>query len=147
VQNPHFSAKLLSEPSLQGALAACLVESLNQAASADHEISVGALTAFSQSGHIAMLVNSGQWPAKILIHSKKLYIHFWGQSIKLTFLNVGLHEFCDDGKMVKFISLFLFTILQLTSLLCVLEWCPAIGPSVSQNYCVSPSNHLMLVSI
>jgi len=98
VQNPHFSAKLLSEPSLQGALAACLVESLNQAASADHEISVGALTAFSQSGHIAMLVNSGQWPAKIFIHSKKLYIHFWGQSIKLTFLNVGLHEFCDDGK-------------------------------------------------
>ena len=124
MQNPHFSAKLLSEPSLQGALAACLVESLNQAASADHEISVGALTAFSQSGHIAMLVNSGQWPAKILIHffariHKQICIHFWGQSIKLTFFNVVLHEFCDDGKIVKFSLLFLLFTIFTTYLIAV----------------------------
>ena len=57
VQNCQFLQKMLSKPCLQGALVAWLVGNQNQAASADHEINVGALTAFSQSSHIAVLVH------------------------------------------------------------------------------------------
>lgn len=98
VQNCQFLQKMLSKPCLQGALVAWLVGNQNQAASADHEINVGALTVFRR---VATLLC---WYTEVNGRQKFWFIFFFKDFLKLflgpidfsNILNVGLHEFCDN---------------------------------------------------